>query len=74
MKNISYEKMSKKAKKEYNALKRNTWGELNPTTRKPINPKVYNRKKPQKWSDESNSVVFDFIYNLSSLFFYSVIK
>ncbi|MFI3206913.1 MAG: hypothetical protein R3Y33_06670 [Clostridia bacterium] len=54
MKNISYEKMSKKAKKEYNSLKRNTWGELNPTTRKAQNPKAYNRKKPQKWSDDSN--------------------
>ena len=37
-----YEKMSKKAKKEYNSKKRNTWA-INPVTRTTPNPKAYRR-------------------------------
>ena len=29
--------------------KRQTWGELNPVTRKPENSKAYNRKRTQDW-------------------------
>lgn len=55
---IPYEKLSKKKKREQNARRRNTW-ELNPVTRKPMNPKAYNRKKVRKWSfDDSSSVFF----------------
>ncbi len=42
-----FKKLSKKKKRELNALKRNVW-KLNPVTRKPENPKAYNRKKAQK--------------------------
>jgi len=38
-------KQSKQKQKEYHAKKRSTWGELNPVTRKPPNPKAYNRRK-----------------------------
>lgn len=44
MKFVPYEKMSKKAQKEYNAAKRGTWGSLNPVTRMSKNGKAYNRK------------------------------
>lgn len=50
---IPYEKMSKKQRKELNNLKRRTWGEISPVTRRPENPKAYNRKKARKWSDDS---------------------
>ena len=41
---ISYNKMSKKQKKEYNQLKRNMW-DFRPVTRVKPSAKVYNRKK-----------------------------
>jgi len=42
---IPYEKLSKKEQKKRNAARRNTWGELNPVTRKPQNSRAYNRRK-----------------------------
>jgi len=53
---VPFEKLSKKQQKELNSHKRKTWGELNPVTRKPENPKAYNRRKAQKWSDVHGSV------------------
>ena len=32
--------------------KRQTWGELNPVTRKPENSKAYNRNKARNWKRE----------------------
>ncbi len=49
---IPKEKMSKKARKALNRKKRQTWGSLNPTTRKPENPKAYKRKKVQPGEDD----------------------
>ena len=57
---IPYEKLSKKKQKELNAQKRNTWGSLNPVTRRPENPKAYNRQKTRKWSEDSGTVYFNF--------------
>jgi len=48
---IPYEKLSKKKQKEMDAKKRRDWGGLNPVTRKPENPKAYNRKKARKQLD-----------------------
>lgn len=45
---IPYEKLSKKKQRELDAKRRNTWGSLNPVTRKPENPKAYNRQKARK--------------------------
>lgn len=53
---IPFEKLSKKKQRELTAKKRNTWGELNPVTRKPEHPKAYNRKKTRKWSEDSMTV------------------
>lgn len=44
---IPYEKLSKKKKRELNLKRRSSWNGLNPVTRKPANPKAYNRKKVQ---------------------------
>ena len=52
MKNfIFYKKLSRKEQQKINKLKRGTWGVLNPTTRKPANRKVYNRKRAQAWKN-----------------------
>ena len=49
---ISYEKLSKKEKRKMDLAKRQTWGELNPVTRKPENSRAYNRKRTQDWKKE----------------------
>ena len=54
---IPYEKLSKKKQRELNAARRGTWT-INPVTRKPANPKAYNRKTARNWKDDSNSVSF----------------
>ena len=46
---IPYEKLSKKEKRKMDLAKRQTWGELNPVTRKPQNSKAYNRNKSRNW-------------------------
>lgn len=49
---IPYEKLSKKEKRKRDAMMRNTWGPLNPVTRKSENPRAYNRRKARKWIDD----------------------
>ena len=60
---IPYEKLSKKKQRELNAARRTTWS-MNPVTRKPANPKAYNRKTARNWKDDSNSVPFDSVFVL----------
>lgn len=55
---IPYEKLSKKEKRKRDALRRNTWGALNPVTRKSPAPRVYDRRKARKWMDDPYSVPF----------------
>lgn len=55
---IPYEKLSKKEKRKRDALRRNTWGALNPVTRKSPDPRVYDRRKTRKWMDDPYSVPF----------------
>ena len=60
---IPYEKLSKKEKRKMDLAKRQTWGELNPVTRKPANSKAYNRNKSRNWKrddHETNSGSFYF--------------
>ncbi len=57
---IPYEKLSKKKKRELDAMRRTVW-EINPVTRKPANPKAYNRRKAQKRFDDSGFCAFRFI-------------
>ena len=49
---IPYEKLSKKEKRKIDQARRQTWGELNPVTRKPENSKAYNRNKARNWKRE----------------------
>ena len=49
---IPYEKLSKKEKRKLDQARRQTWGELNPVTRKPENSRAYNRRKSQNWKRE----------------------
>jgi len=49
---IPLNKQSKMQKKRFHALKRGTWGEISPVTRKPPNPKAYVRKKTVDDSEE----------------------
>ena len=49
---IPYEKLSKKEKRKIDQARRQTWGELNPVTRKPMNSKAYNRTRTQDWKKE----------------------
>lgn len=58
---VPYEKLSKKKKKEMNAERRTSW-QISPITRKPENPKAYNRRKAQDWKrDGSGPVLFSAI-------------
>jgi len=45
---IPLEKQSKRKQREYHAIQRRDWGGVNPVTRKPPNPKAYDRKKSGK--------------------------
>ena len=54
---ISYDKLSKKKKRELDAQRRGSWGGVSPVTRKPANPKAYNRAKARKWIHDDSSTV-----------------
>ena len=53
---VPYHKLSKKAKRALDLNKRQTWGALNPTTRKPDKSKAYDRRKEQSWKKDSSSI------------------
>ena len=53
---IPKEKLSKKAKRELARAQRQTWGDINPVTRRPPNPKAYVRKKPRYFDDDITGV------------------
>ena len=63
---VPYEKLSKKKQRAANAEKRGKWA-ISPITRRPPNPKAYNRRKAQKWEDDPSSVPFSFIQRLRLL-------
>jgi hypothetical protein len=62
---IPIAKRSKKEQKAENASKRGSWNGINPVTRKPVNPKAYDRKRAWEWSDDDSTTV-PYIY--TSLF------
>jgi len=55
---VAYEKLSKREKKALDKAKRATWGPISPVTRRPENPKAYNRRKEQRWGKDPGVVVF----------------
>ena len=59
---IPFEKLSKKKQRELNSLRRTVWA-VSPVTRRPEDPKAYNRKKTQnRKSDDSDSASY-FVFN-----------
>lgn len=52
---VPYEKLSKKEKQKLNRARRQTWGELNPVTRKPLSSKAYNRSKARNWKRDDHA-------------------
>lgn len=56
---IPYEKLSKKKKRELDRKSRGTWT-MSPVTRKPPNPKAYNRQKARAGSKDFGSCLFLF--------------
>ena len=63
---IPCEKLSKKEKRKMDLAKRQTWGELNPVTRKPENSKAYNRRRAQVWKEELSYLCSSFYLGLET--------
>ncbi|MCR5782445.1 MAG: hypothetical protein K6G90_06860 [Clostridia bacterium] len=61
---IPYEKLSKKKKRELDLKKRKTWA-ISPVTRKPANPKAYNRQKARRRDREDFPDAFFMRYLLT---------
>jgi len=59
---IPLEKRSKREQKEYFAARRRSWGDVNPVTRKPQNPKAYKRKKSGQRHEHEPLSGFRFAY------------
>jgi hypothetical protein len=57
---IPYGKLSKKEQRKMNQVKRQTWGTLNPVTRKPESSKAYNRRKAQSWKKDLSASALSF--------------
>jgi len=49
---IPLDKQSKRKRREYHTSRRKGWGGLSPVTRKPPDPKAYDRKKTGRRFDE----------------------
>lgn len=45
---LPLEKRSKREQRAFYRAQRGSWGGLNPVTRRPENPKAYNRKKARR--------------------------
>ena len=71
---IPLEKQSKRKQREYNTSRRKDWGGLNPVTRKPPNPKAYNRKKSGQRYEHEPSPGFQFFTQLLILNFYPTLQ
>ena len=58
---IPLEKQSKRKQQEYHAVCQKGWGCINPVTRKPPNPKAYDRKKSGRWFEHEPHPDFSFV-------------
>ena len=56
---VPFEKLSKKKKKELNRARRGVWT-CSPVTRRPANPKAYNRKKARREHEDAFDPCFLF--------------
>ena len=64
---IPYEKLSKKKRRELDTRRRGSWNGFSPVTRRPENPKAYNRQKARKRSDDFPDRAFFFQKNFNIL-------
>lgn len=48
---IPLSKQSKKEQRRYYALKRGSWNGISPVTRKPKNPKAYDRRRAKNFDE-----------------------
>ena len=71
---IPYEKLSKKEKRKIDQARRQTWGELNPVTRKPENSKTYNRRRAQVWKEELSYLCSSFLFGFRNLILHPLYK
>jgi len=55
---IPIAKQSKKQQKEHYSSQRGSWGVISPVTRKPQEPKIYNRKKHRRPVERQDGDVF----------------
>jgi hypothetical protein len=55
---IPYRKISKRKKRELDRKRRRTWNGLNPVTRKPEDPRAYNRRKARSLEDDPDARFF----------------
>lgn len=49
---VPYEKLSKKEKRKIDQMRRGSWGDVNPVSRKVESKKLYNRKRSQDWKND----------------------
>ena len=62
-----YENRSKKKRRELDTRRRGSWNGFSPVTRRPENPKAYNRQKARKRSDDFPDRAFFFQKNFNIL-------
>ena len=58
-----YDKLSKKKKRELDTQRRGSWS-MNPVTRKPANPKAYDRRKVRQMEDPSDVLLLDTLFGI----------
>ncbi len=56
---VPYEKLSKKEREKLDKARRATWGALSPVTRKPQNPKAYDRSAHKKKLQKGDDLFFE---------------
>ncbi len=52
---IPYRKLSKRKKRELDLKRRRTWNGLSPVTRKPEDPRAYNRRKARSLDNDPDA-------------------
>ncbi|MDR3209984.1 MAG: hypothetical protein LBT36_05110 [Oscillospiraceae bacterium] len=52
---VPYEKLSKRKRQQLDKQRRRVWGAMNPVTRRPQNPRAYDRGKTRQWKDDSSA-------------------
>ena len=58
-----YDKLSKKKKRELDTQRRGSWS-MNPVTRKPANPKAYDRRKVRQMEDPSDALLLNTLFGI----------